>query len=266
MTRHIEIVMLPIVINLMSSLTFDDISPAYIASSELGRLIEFLNELDVQCTFFVVPSSLEDKEFISHLKMAREYGHELALHGYLHVKNEFGILYPIPLPFPIPSFEKQREHLKKGIEKMLTSTGVKPLGFRAPYYLYNNASLKALSSLGFHYNSSSTLFKPAHKLRLRLRWARRFKPFVTNGIVEISVSGDYTYDLETSNDFSFRLRRALKDFEWVKSNGGVFVLNNHPQQIKEKSYLFLGTLVKKLSKQTDFLKLYDIAEIFMRSE
>lgn len=254
--------MLAIVINLISSLTFDDISPAYITSSELERLIEFLDELDVQCTFFVVPSSLEGKKFISHLKMARAYGHELALHGYLHVKNEFGILYPIPLPLPIPSLEKQREHLKKGIEKMLTLTGVNPLGFRAPYYLHNNASLKALSSLGFRYDSSSTLFKPAHKLRLRLRWARKFKPFVTDGIVEVPVSGDYTYAIK-DNNLSFPLRRALKDFEWLESNGGVFVLNNHPQRINENSYLFLRTLVKKLSKQTDFLRLCDIAEMYL---
>lgn len=255
--------MFSIVINLISSLTFDDISPAYIAPSELKRLIEFLDELDVQCTFFVVPSSLKGKEFILHLKMAMAHGHELALHGYLHVKNEFGILYPIPLPLPIPSLEKQRQHLRKGIEKMLTLTGVNPLGFRAPYYLHNNATFKALSSLGFRYDSSSTLFKPAHKLRLRLRWARRFEPFVTNGVVEISVSGDYTYNLE-NNNLSFPLRRALKDFEWVGSNGGVFVLNNHPQRFNENSYLFLRAFVKKLSKQTDFLRLCDVVEIFLR--
>ena len=256
--------MLQNVVNLISSLTFDDISPAYMTSSELKRLIEFLNELEVKCTFFVVPGSLEGKEFISCLKTAVTCGHELALHGYLHIKNEFGGFYPIPLSLPIPAFEKQRELLEKGNEKMLALTGINPLGFRAPYYLYNDVTLRALSNSGFLYDSSSTLFKPAHGLRLRIRWLRRFKPFVTNGVVEIPVSGDYTYNLE-SNDFSFCFGRALKDFELVESHEGVFVLNNHPQRLDKRGYLFLRKLLKKLSKRTDFYRLCDVTEMFLHS-
>lgn len=244
--------------NLFTCITFDDISPSYITSSKLEKLIEFLNELGVRCTFFVVPSML-GKEFDSSLKMALAYGHELALHGYEHIKNEFGGFYPIPLPFSFPPFEKQKKLLEKGARKMQLLIGVNPLGFRAPFYLHNRATLRALSSLGFFYDSSATMFKPVHGSRLRLRWLHRFKPFVSDGVLEIPVSGDYTYNLG-EGDFSSCLRRAVRDFSWIKSREGVFVLNNHPQRLGESGYLFLKTLVKKLSKQTEFSRLCDVSE------
>jgi len=99
-------------------------------------------------------------------------------------------------------------------------------------------------------------------MHLRIRWLRDCKPFVSEGVVEIPVSGDYTYSLKPS-DFSDFLRIAMRDFEWVKSREGVFVLNNHPQRLSGAGYRFLRTLVKKLSKRTDFLRLCDVAEVYL---
>ena len=251
---------------MITSLTFDDISPAYLTTLELKRLIDFLNEINVNCTLFVVPNeynSCSSKEaFVSCLRTALSHGHELALHGYMHTKNEFGCLYPIPLPFPVPTLKKQKERLEKGMKELMNLTGVRPLGFRAPFYLHNNVTLKALSSLGFCYDSSATIFKPTHGMRLRVRWLRNFKPSITEGVVEIPVSGDYTYSLRDS-DFNDFLRKAMRDFEWIESRGGVFVLNNHTQRLGETGYRFLRTLVKKLSKRTDFFRLCDVADFFL---
>ena len=88
------------------------------------------------------------------------------------------------------------------------------------------------------------------------------KPSVSEGVVEIPVSGDYTYSLKPS-DFSDFLRIAIRDFESVKSRQGVFVLNNHPQRLGGAGYRFLRALVKKLSKRTDFLRLCDVAEMYL---
>lgn len=92
--------------------------------------------------------------------------------------------------------------------------GVKPLGFRAPYYLHNKVTLKALSSLGFNYDSSITIFKPTHSPRLRMKWLHDCKPCVKEGVVEIPVSGDYTYNLKNNNFYEY-FRIAIRDFEWV---------------------------------------------------
>lgn len=247
-------------VSLLSSLTFDDISPTFLSSAKFEKLIEFLNEMGVKGTFFCVPYMLEKGDFVSCLKMALDCGHELALHGCVHAKNEFGGFYPIPLPLPFPSLERQKANLEKGVKKIIALTGMRPSGFRAPFYLHNYCTLKALSSLGFRYDSSATFFKPAYNMRLRLRWLRIRKPFVTNGVMEFPVCGDYTYSVRNGNSGAF-LVQAIKDFERVKSHGGVFVLDNHPQRFSEISYRFLSTLVKKLSGKTKFVKLRDAFEI-----
>lgn len=234
-------------------------------SLELKRLINFLDDVDVACTFFVVPytngsCSSDIEEFTSRLMTALDKGHELALHGYKHTKNEFGCFYPFPSPIPFPTLKKQKERLEKGVAIMMNLTGVRPLGFRAPFYLHNNLTFKALSSLGFCYDSSATIHKPTHSMHLRIRWLRDCKPFVSDGIIEIPVSGDYTFTLNDSDFFDY-LKIAMRDFEQVRSSQGVFVLNNHPQYLSDTAYRFLRTLVKKFSKRTDFLRLCDVAAV-----
>jgi len=252
---------------LITSVTFDDISLAYLTPFELKRLIDFLSEIEIACTLFVVPNEYKSysatEAFASCLSTALDHGHELGLHGYMHTKNEFGYFYPIPLPIPLPTVERQKERIEKGVKNLVNLSGRKPLGFRAPFYLHNNVTLEALSSLGFHYDSSVTVFKPTHGVRLRVRWIRDCKPFITQGLVEIPVTGDYTYSLKNF-DFSDLLRRTVRDFEWIKSCRGVFVLNNHPQYLNDAGYGFLRTLLEKLSGKTDFLRLIDVTQIFNR--
>jgi peptidoglycan/xylan/chitin deacetylase (PgdA/CDA1 family) len=248
------------------SITFDDISPNFLTTLELKRIIRFLNEVNVACTFFVVPYedkgiSFTTENFTLHLKEALDYGHELALHGYKHTKNEFGCFYPIPLPVSFPTFTEQKYRLEEGLTKLMNLLGSRPVGFRAPFYLYNSVTLRALSKLGFSYDSSATLFKPAHNLRFRIKWLRVCRPFSRCGVIEIPVSGDYTYSLNGNNFYEF-LKMALRDFERVKSHNGVFVLNNHPKRFRNFGERFLRILVKSLSKKAEFLRLCDVAEIY----
>ena len=246
-----------------TSITFDDISPSFLSTLEFKQLIDFLNEMNVCCTFFVVPSWNGDhalkQEFASCLRTASDFGHELSLHGYKHTKNEFGYFYPIPLPvIPLPSLNKQKEHIEQATETLIRLTGVRPLGFRAPFYLYSNVTLKALSSLNFKYDSSKTVFKPTHGVNLRVRWSSDCKPHRTQGVIEIPVTGDYTLNLKSVN-FSSSLKRSIRDFEWVKSHNGVFVMNIHPNLLS-KSLLrkYLQSLFDKLQGKTDFVRLADI--------
>lgn len=248
---------------MITSISFDDVSPAYFSTSKLKWLIEVLNEIRIPCTFFVVPdqqvSSSLKQDFASCLKTASSLGHELSLHGYKHIRNEFGCFYPIPLPaIPFPSFKKQKERIEQAKKTLIQLTGVKPLGFRAPFYLYNNATLKALSNLNFKYDSSKTLFKPTHASHFRIRWSRHCKPRRVHDIIEIPVTGDYTYNLKSGNFFS-SLKRALRDFEWVESHNGVFVMNIHLGRLNRILLRrFLKTCVDKLHGKTNFVRLVDV--------
>lgn len=252
---------------MIAALTFDDISPTYLTSSKLKWIIDVVDDLDIACTFFVVPDDNilhASEEFRSYLKYAMNSKHELSLHGLMHRKNEFGVFYPIPLPIPLPSLQRQKEHIKKGRERLLNLVGARPKGFRAPYYLYNSNTTKALASLGFAYDSSATVFKTTHCSSFRTRWLRDCRPFMANGVMEIPVTGDYTYNLE-SYGFADSLRVALRDFELLKLSNGIFVINNHPKCFRDRETQFLKILMKKLSGEATFQKLADVAKTLLGS-
>lgn len=243
---------------MIASITFDDISPLFLSLPQLKRLCKFLDETAIKCTLFIVPFGYENcsSDYLELLKNIGVCGHELALHGYEHIKNEFGY-FPLPSFFPFPTFKMQEQRIEKGIKGLADLAEVRPLGFRAPFYLHNNATFKALSKLGFVYDSSKTIFKPTHGLRFRMRWQLNIRPFTKENILEIPVTGDYTYNLN-NGDFTNAINTALHDCEWIRSKGGVFVLNNHPQRFDECRYRFLKNIVKKLSKKTKFVRLIDV--------
>ena len=245
---------------MITSITFDDISPAYLSTSKFNWLVSILNQIDIPCTFFVVADCSSFKsEFASCLKSALNKGHELSLHGYRHVKNEFGYfhLFPIPL-IPLPAFNEQKDRIEEAMKVFVRLTGVRPLGFRAPFYLHSNITMKVLSNLRFKYDSSKTVFKPTHGTRFRVRWSRHCKPHRVQGIIEIPVTGDYTYNLKGANLYD-SLKGALRDFEWANSRDGVFVMTLHADRLEKPLLrLFLQTLVDKLRGKTDFVRLVDV--------
>jgi len=253
---------------LIAAITFDDISPNYLSASSFQLILNILSRNNVQCTFFVVPGSPDSHssfspDFKSCLDGAMDLGHEIALHGYTHIANEFGYAvvgnYNLPLSFlPIPSLDNQKKILEQATASLTKLTGIRPVGFRAPFYLYNRQTLRVLANLHFRYDSTKTMFKPVHNARFRLKWLRNFKPHRVQSLMEIPVSGDYTFNL-TSELLSNSLRNAMRDFEWIKSREGVFVVNIHPNQV-DIGVLdsFLSTLIKRTRKGTDFHRLADL--------
>lgn len=257
---------------MLACLTFDDISPSYLTSSELTQIIDFSDDLNVACTFFVVPDNnmlRASEEFKATLMDCVSRGHEVALHGYMHKRNEFGILYPLPrgrapLPIPIPSLWKQKDRIRKGVGKLFDSIQVKPEGFRAPFYMHNSNTLRALAELGFKYDSSATVFKTTHCSSFRIKWLDCFGPFMISGIVEIPVTGDYTFNLRNYG-FTHSLKIAMRDFDLTRLSNGVFVINNHPICLYNKGTELLKVLIKKLEGLTTFARLGDIARTRARA-
>ena len=251
---------------MISAVTFDDISSAYLSRSKLKELIEFVRNMHVACTFFVVPDDSTcqvSQEYRRLLQTAVENGHELSLHGCTHARNEFGLFYTPPgaicSPIPIPSYAKQHRLLEIGRKRLLRLVGVEATGFRAPNYLFNTNTLKALANLGFRYDSSATAFKTTHCSRFRVRWLAIRRPVMANGILEIPVTGDYTYSLGTRG-FADSLKTAMRDFELTRCRDAVFVMNNHPARFGDTHFKFLKTLMKSIEKDTRFFTLDRIAK------
>jgi predicted deacetylase len=253
---------------MITCITFDDVSLDYLSLKELRMFLAFLKRLDVCTTLFVVPNRTEHgegqemTEFAQCLRDASDSGHELAQHGNFHSGNEYFSEFGCLLPLPYPAYEQQKRRIEMGVKEFTRLTGLTPNGFRAPFYLHNAITLAALSNLGFKYDSSKTIFKPAHCSRARLRVMSILRPFRLQGVLEVPVTGDYTYKLNDMG-FSSSLDQALRDFESVRSQDGVFVLNNHPNRIDLKVlFTFLRTFVAKVSCKSDFVRLKDVERFY----
>ncbi len=238
-----------------SALTFDDVNPSFLAYSDLKRLLGFLDKEKISATLFVIPEGLTDGpvDYAKLVQQAHESGHEVALHGYGHTRNEFGYI----LPLPWPSYDKQRELLAKGKNELTRFLGEEPLGFRAPNYKHSRITLRVLNDLGFKYDSSKTVFKPTHGLRYRVKTGTPPKVMNINGIVEIPVTADYTLSTATIG-LDGRLQLARKDFDWAGQVGGTFVVNNHIDIAKGFVFEFLHSLINDIRDDTEFVRLKDL--------
>lgn len=234
--------------------------------TRLRKLVASLNNLELPCTLFVTPHTAlgqgpNTDEFAECLVAAMDSGHEIAQHGHDHHGNSFMSEFGCLLPVPFPSYEIQKERIETGMKGVVTLTGVRPKGFRAPFYLHNRLTLRALSDLHFLYDSSKTIFKPTHWRHPRVRVMLEVRPFRVENVLEIPVTGDYTYQLNNSNLFD-SLRGALRDFEWARSHDAVFVLNNHPGRVDVQGlYSFLSAFVSKIVHKTDFIRLADVCRL-----
>lgn len=236
-------------------------NPKYVNSSLLEELLAFLDDVDIRSTLFVIPSGLfaerREDDYVRLLGMAMASGHEIALHGCRHTNNEFGHVLPIPLP----GFRRQKELLTIGQEYLRESLGQCALGFRAPQYRHNRMTFNALETLGFKYDSSRTVFKPSHGVRFRFK--TRFLPKVTKlgSLCEIPVTGDYAYNLDRGS-YEVHLGRAIADFNWTRSIGGTFVVNNHVNRSGRAGLQLLHALIDQLRDETDFVTLRDLVVQF----
>ncbi len=230
-------------------------SPRYVSEPLLHELLALLDEVEIRGTLFVVPQSLSstrEDRYNQVLREASRKGHELALHGYSHAKNEFGFVVPIPLP----RLDRQKELLRNGLDRFSNCLGVRPSGFRAPGYKHSKVTLRALADLGFRYDSSRTVFKPAAS-HFRLKTRTGPKLGRVGSIYEIPVIGDYAFNLLPGN-FEQCLKRAVEDFHWAERLDGIFVVTHHINRATSIGLKFLSTLIHELRGKTDFLTLTEL--------
>lgn len=112
---------------------------AYGPLTGLPRLLEVLGRLGFRATFFI-PGFTADR-YPGAVVSVLEAGHEVAHHGYLH------------RPPAHLTLEDERDELERGLEA-LEKHGVRPAGFRAPWWETSANTLDLLSEYGFGYDAS----------------------------------------------------------------------------------------------------------------
>ena len=104
------------------------------------RLLQILERQDVQATFFVPGFTAECYPDV--VRRIADGGHEIAHHGYLHE--------------PMQGIDAATEarYLDRGLDALAKAAGVRPTGYRAPWWELNWHSATLLADRGFLYDSS----------------------------------------------------------------------------------------------------------------
>jgi peptidoglycan/xylan/chitin deacetylase (PgdA/CDA1 family) len=179
------------------------------------RLLRMLERCDVKATFFV-PGFTADT-YPDMVRNIADAGHEIAHHGYLHE----------PMQGISPATEA--EYTDRGLEA-LDRLGVRPVGYRAPWWEMNWHTPDLLIERGFQYDSSLLNGDVPYRL------AGTDRP---GDLVEVPV--DWTLDDWEQYAFypgwtgSGVIESPRKVHEmWLleaeahHAEGGCFVLTNHP--------------------------------------
>ncbi|MFX0013566.1 MAG: polysaccharide deacetylase family protein [Promethearchaeota archaeon] len=100
----------------------------------LQRICEILEEFDAKFTFPLVASIAQSNPTL--VKKLRSTPHEIAIHGYKHVR------------YPFLSFNQQLFEFRKAIE-IFRELNIPFVGFRAPYNIYSETTIELIDNFGF---------------------------------------------------------------------------------------------------------------------
>jgi len=113
---------------------------AYGPRTGVPRLLGILERRGIRATFFV-PGHTADR-FPDAVRAIRDRGHEIGHHGYLHE------------PLFRASAEEEETYLLRGLDALDRVLGVRPEGYRAPWWEATYRTPGLLARHGFRYDSS----------------------------------------------------------------------------------------------------------------
>ena len=197
----------------------------------IPRILKMLDRQEVTATFFTpgwtvdnYPESVEN--IISH-------GHELACHGYQHER-----ITEISAEAEYAVFSRMMAAFER--------VGVKPEGYRAPYWLVSDRTIRHLRRLGFKYSSNFMDDDMPYILRYRGE---------DTGLVELPVEWmlDDWHQFEAERRAPDEVYRIWKpEFEGIHELGRYLCLTCHPQAIGRISRLkMLEKLMEEIKAKGD---------------
>lgn len=222
---------------------FNRPSPSYMSRGEFGaevgmpRILELFKRKDIKSTFFIPAHTIDT--FPEICKKTVDAGHEIGHHGYFHEN-----------PTLIDrDYEKYLMDLAfKSHEKVL---GLRPVGYRSPYWDYSDNTLDLIEEAGFIYDSSLMArdLVPYRPQRWQINWESPNIAGKASHVLEIPVSWylddfpafAYTGGQEGMSDTDGVLRRWIDIFDYAYNHveNSAYVLTLHPQVIGRPHHMIM---------------------------
>ncbi|KAF5039239.1 Polysaccharide deacetylase [anaerobic digester metagenome] len=193
-------------------------------SEPTKRVLDILDEFNVNATFFVVADTIE--HYPGLVESIADRGHELACHGLSHAckidpetKKQL---------MSVEEFEQRTLTAKKMLEKI---SGEKLIGYRAPNALVSGWMIDSLEKMGFKYDSSVSVNSFYNKTDSALR----------------TVSSYPYYPEET--ELEAGIDRNFLEFPWAYCQHGLkFPASGGPMLRFLGSYFILDGLMQSLKR------------------
>jgi peptidoglycan/xylan/chitin deacetylase (PgdA/CDA1 family) len=246
-------------------------SPAMMARGEFGavvgvpRLLELYERFNVKSTFFTPGHTIDT--FPDICREALGKGHEFAHHGYYHEN-----------PTKIDS-ETERRLIELALETFDKQLGMRPVGYRSPYWDYSDVTLDLVEEYGFIYDSSLMArdLVPYHPRRWQVRWEQASVAGKASHVLEIPTSW-YLDDFpplayvtgiqpgQQDTDTIFRRWKDIFDYAYERVDNACYAVAVHPQIIGQAHHmLFFERLIDYIASKdgTWFATCEEIAGVWV---
>ena len=229
-------------------LRFDDICPT-MSWSQWYKAKSLMDKAGVVALLGVVPDcqdpaleiDVAKKGFWDYIKDLKTKGFTIAMHGYQHVfdleanglvtKNKISEFAGLP-------YDIQLEKIKKG-KQILNSHGIDTDVFFAPAHSYDDNTLRALASCGFHYVSDGLSSKPY------VRHGIKMLPCRSGGIPSITGKNGYLTAVVHAHEW-LRKEKAIESsrFEQLLSNNSTDIVSFDDFKNWQSSNCFIQRLTE----------------------
>ena len=187
---------------------------AYGAIDGLPRILRLLDKYDVPASFFI--PAVSD---VLHPQMIRDIlargRHEIGVHGWIHEH----------LP-TLNNESEERRLLQQAIDHLADVTGKRPVGYRAPSWMFSRYTMRQIKDAGFLYDSSLMASDDAYEILTAGN---------PTGMIELPIEwilDDYVYYGGTVNGSlpspDMVMQVFQSEFDGAYEEGGLFVLTMHP--------------------------------------
>lgn len=223
--------------------SFNRTSPAFMCRGQFGgevgmpRILELFKRKGVKSTFFTPGHTVDT--FPAVCKRAVDEGHEIGHHGYYHENPTY------------LERDTEKRLIDLSFKTYKNQLGLRPVGYRSPYWDYSANTLDLLEESGFLYDSSLMArdLVPYRPQRWQVNWEGPNVAGPASKVLEIPVSWylddfpalAYTGAQEGMSDTDAVLRRWTDIFDYAYKNqpNGTYSMALHPQIIGQAHHMMM---------------------------